>query len=188
MARSKEFDRDQALAAAIGVFREHGYEGSSAGMLTDAMMIGRQSLYDTFGDKWRLYCEAVRAYAVAETSAHIAALNGGDRALAGIRRMIDRVIGTATTPSLGVGSICEFGETRADLVDIRTAASRGLHAAMVETIRAAQTEGDLAAELDPDDVATFLVASIAGIRIAGRSGAGEARLRALGALALRALR
>lgn len=188
MARSKEFERDQALAAAIGVFREHGYEGTSAGMLTDAMMIGRQSLYDTFGDKWRLYCDAVRAYSVAETSAHVAALKGGECALSGIQRMIRRVVETAAMPCLGVGSICEFGETRADLVDIRTAASRGLHAAMVETIRAAQAEGDLAAELDPDDVATFLVASIAGIRVAGRSGAGEARLRALGALALRALR
>lgn len=188
MARSKEFDRDRALAAAIGVFREHGYEGTSAGMLTDAMMIGRQSLYDTFGDKWGLYCDAVRAYSVAETSAHVAALKVGESALSGIQRMIRRVVETAAMPCLGVGSICEFGETHADLVDIRTAASLSLHTAMVETIRAAQAAGDLSPELDPDDVAVFLVASIAGIRIAGRGGAGEEQLQALASLALRALR
>ncbi len=56
MARPKEFDSDKALNTAIGVFSEHGFEGTSAGMLTDAMKIGRQSLYDTFGDKWQLYC------------------------------------------------------------------------------------------------------------------------------------
>ena len=62
MARIKEFDRDKALDAAVGVFREHGFEGTSTEMLVRAMKIGRQSLYDTFGDKWRLYRTAVRRY------------------------------------------------------------------------------------------------------------------------------
>ena len=55
MARPREFDADAALDGAIGVFREHGFEGASAEMLVNAMGIGRQSLYDTFGDKWQLY-------------------------------------------------------------------------------------------------------------------------------------
>ncbi|MGY4354123.1 hypothetical protein ACVW0J_000616 [Bradyrhizobium sp. i1.7.7] len=28
MARTKEFDQDEALDAAIGAFREHGFEGN----------------------------------------------------------------------------------------------------------------------------------------------------------------
>lgn len=188
MARPKEFDRQLALDAAIGVFREHGYEGTSAGMLTDAMKIGRQSLYDTFGDKWRLYCEALRSYAAAEISAHLVALKDGKSALEGIRGMIGRVVATARMPCLGVGSICEFGETRQELVEIRVAAGGVLQATIAEKLRAAQAAGEVSAELDPDDAAMFLTASIAGIRIAGRGGAPDARLRALGALALRALR
>ncbi len=39
MARHKEFDRDTALHAAIGVFSEHGYEGTSTGELLTAMKI-----------------------------------------------------------------------------------------------------------------------------------------------------
>jgi AcrR family transcriptional regulator len=54
MARPKEFDEEQVLDAAITVFREHGFEGTSAEMLVRALGIGRQSLYDTFGDKWQL--------------------------------------------------------------------------------------------------------------------------------------
>ena len=70
MARPREFDADTTLDGAIGVFREHGFEGASAEMLVKAMGIGRQSLYDTFGDKWQLYRSAVRRYGMAECSAH----------------------------------------------------------------------------------------------------------------------
>src|SRR6516225_6494104 len=109
MARPKEFDQDEALDAAIGVFREHGFEGTSTPMLVDAMGIGRQSIYDTFGDKWQLYCVAVRRYATAEVAEHLAALRGPARAIDGISAMIDRVVREAHKACLGVGSICEFG-------------------------------------------------------------------------------
>jgi len=56
------FVEEQALDAAIDVFREHGFEGTSAEMLVRALGIGRQSLYDTFGDKWRIYLSSVRRY------------------------------------------------------------------------------------------------------------------------------
>lgn len=95
MARIKEFDRDEALDAAIAVFREHGFEGTSTEMLLKAMKIGRQSLYDTFGDKWKLYCLAVERYSASETSAHIALLRGKPRALEGIRLVMERVVDNA---------------------------------------------------------------------------------------------
>ena len=44
-----------ALDGAIALFREHGYEGTSAQMLVHAMRIGPQSLYAAFGEKWQLY-------------------------------------------------------------------------------------------------------------------------------------
>src|SRR6202166_2628716 len=90
MARPREFDAEQALDAAISVFREHGYEGSSAQLLVDAMGIGRQSLYATFGDKWQLYRSAVRRYGMGECAAHFVALRSGVRALDGIDAMLRR--------------------------------------------------------------------------------------------------
>src|ERR1700736_7028989 len=92
MGRSREFDVDTALDGAIGVFREHGFEGSSAQMLVDAMGIGRQSLYATFGDKWQLYRSAVRRYGMGECAAHLDALRSGPRAIDGINAMLRRVV------------------------------------------------------------------------------------------------
>src|SRR5258705_11506004 len=127
MARRREFDTDAALDGAIGVFREHGFKGSSAEMLVNAMGIGRQSLYDTFGDKWQLYRSAVRRYGMGECSAHFDALRSGVRAIDGIDAMLRRVVKTAYQTCLGVGSICEFGVSRSDLAEI--------HAPLAKTLR-----------------------------------------------------
>ncbi|MEM1450231.1 MAG: TetR/AcrR family transcriptional regulator [Planctomycetota bacterium] len=60
--RPKEFVREEALAAALGTFWEHGYAATGLADLTESMGIGRQSLYDTFGDKRALFMEALAAY------------------------------------------------------------------------------------------------------------------------------
>ncbi|WP_447952749.1 TetR/AcrR family transcriptional regulator [Sphingopyxis chilensis] len=188
MARPKNFDDDVAIDAAIGVFREHGYEGTSAQMLVDAMGIGRQSLYNSFGDKAGLYSAAVRRYAIGETRAHREALRTGSRAIEGIFAMVDRVVREAGKPCLGVNSIAELGTSWPVLNEIRAAADRSLRTAIVTQVEAAQVEGDIAGDLDPDLIATWFVASFAGIRIAARGGASPEHLTSLGELTLRALR
>ena len=61
--RPLSFDRDAALQAAMLTFWRHGYETTSIADLTDAMGITAPSLYTAFGDKRRLFLEAVRLYA-----------------------------------------------------------------------------------------------------------------------------
>lgn len=188
MARPKEFEEEAAVDAAIAVFREHGYEGTSAQMLVDAMGIGRQSLYNTFGDKWGIYRAAVRRYARCEISAHRAALASRPTAADGIHAMLERVVGEAEQGCLGVGSIVEFGQANPELVELRATSGSALRALFIETIQRGQQEGDVAADLDPAEIATFLVAAIAGIRVAARGGATAAHLERLVDLTLRALR
>ncbi|USB35106.1 TetR/AcrR family transcriptional regulator [Paenibacillus sp. YPG26] len=62
MVRPKEFDEQTALAAAMQVFWEKGYEAASMGDLTERMKIGRPSLYATFGGKKELFEAALKAY------------------------------------------------------------------------------------------------------------------------------
>ena len=59
MARTKEFNPEKSLDAAVEVFWEQGYEHTSLDALMDKMGIARQSLYDTFGDKRALYLKAL---------------------------------------------------------------------------------------------------------------------------------
>jgi AcrR family transcriptional regulator len=188
MARPKEFDPVEALDGAIAVFREHGFEGTSAGMLVDAMGIGRQSLYDTFGDKWGLYCAAVRRYTDLETQAHIACLRDGARAIDGIKAMVDRVVNDRHEACLGVTAVCEFGRSRRDLSKVHDTAYRALHAAVAAALEAARRQRDIASDLNTEEAAGFLLASMVSIRVARRGGATKLQLRALGELTMRALR
>ncbi|WP_018900781.1 TetR/AcrR family transcriptional regulator [Rhizobium sp. 2MFCol3.1] len=188
MARPREFDTAQALDAAVQVFREHGFEGTSAAMLTKRMRIGRQSLYDTFGDKWKLYLSAVSRYSTLETSAHISTLNSKENAFEGIRAVVERVVAEARMPCLGVNSICEFGVRQTELSAQHALAAERLRVPFVKRIREAQLAGDLTSELEPDAVVDFLVTTFSGIRIAARGGADDGKLKALGEIALRALR
>ena len=188
MARAREFDTDAALDGAIAVFREHGFEGASAQMLVDTMGIGRQSLYTAFGDKWQLYCAAARRYGMGECAEHFDALRSGARAIDGIYAMLRRVVKTAGQPCLGVSSIYEFGAARPDLKEINALLAKSLRGAVAARVRDAQREGDVAPGLDPKAIAEFLIANIAGIRVAGRGGADRATLTGLADTAMRALR
>jgi hypothetical protein len=102
--------------------------------------------------------------------------------------MLRRVVETADQPCLGVSSICEFGASRPDLKEINASLATSFRGAVAARVRDAQREGDVAAGLDPEAVFEFLVANIAGIRVAGRAGADRATLTSLADMALRALR
>src|SRR6476646_1840238 len=61
--RPLSFDRDEVLQKAMLAFWEHGYENTSIAELTEVMGITAPSLYTAFGDKKRLFLEAMHLYA-----------------------------------------------------------------------------------------------------------------------------
>ncbi len=137
------------------------------------MRIGRQSLYDTFGDKWKLYCSRgtlIRS----ETSAHIALLPR-QTACTGRYPVGDgtRCLDNANEACLGVNSICEFGQRRPDLAALHHAADLRLKNAAIERIREAQAAGDLAGSLPAEAVPISSLPISPVCRIAARGGAGR---------------
>ena len=62
MGRTKEFDKEQALDAAMQLFWERGYEATSIQELVDATGVQRQSLYDTFGSKHEIFLQSLMRY------------------------------------------------------------------------------------------------------------------------------
>jgi AcrR family transcriptional regulator len=191
MARPKAFDRDTALQSAIALFREKGYAGASTEDLLGAMGIGRQSMYDTFGDKRGLYLAALERYNVDNVGEFVREMEAGATPLGGLEAALKgfaRRAGAGREGCMGVTAIFEFGDSDPDVAAITDASSRAQLAALERQLRAAIAAGEVAPGLNVKDAAAFVVANVAGMRVAARSGAGAAALERIATFTMRALR
>src|SRR5258706_1958536 len=113
MVRPREFDRDEALDRATRVFWAKGYASASTEDLLAAMNIGRQSLYNAFGDKRKLYLEALERYQHESSARHLARLNSSASPLGGIEALLLGLIskddGVRALGCMGRWEECEFG-------------------------------------------------------------------------------
>ncbi len=191
MARHKEFDRDTALKAAISVFTEHGYEGTSTDALLSAMKISRQSMYDTFGDKRSLYLAALDRYNTDSVSALVADLR---RDATPLKALEDTLIAFASRPEteagrgcLGVSAVCEFGRTDKEVSGLTDKASRLLSTAIQAILEEGKKRGEVADDVETIDAVQFLGATLSGMKVSARNGASPDTLRAIARLAIRSL-
>jgi TetR/AcrR family transcriptional repressor of nem operon len=191
MARPSEFDRDQVVANAIRVFARHGYEAASTSDLLDAMGIGRQSLYGAFGDKRRLFLEALKQYSAASLDELRQALAGGATASAALEAALVVGLGGADnleTGCVGVGSIAEFGRSDPEVNALNDAAAHDVVAAFAARVREGVDGGELDPALDSEAAGRLLLALRSGLKIAARGGADESEVRELARLGLLALK
>jgi TetR/AcrR family transcriptional repressor of nem operon len=144
MARPKEFDREEALAKAIAVFTAYGYEGASTETLLTGMRISRQSMYDTFGDKRRLYLDALRRYSSDSTAEIIGVMHSQASAFKGLEAaLLAFASRPATRPQdgcLGVSASTEFGRSDPAICAITDAAGTTMGAAFERIVRKGQAE------------------------------------------------
>ena len=83
----KRFDRDVVLEKAMQLFWERGYEATGMTQLLERVGIGRQSLYDTFGDKRSLYLATLDHYFRTRGGPILAQLRGPGSPMANIKRV-----------------------------------------------------------------------------------------------------
>ncbi len=93
--RPREFDKEQALAKAMQVFWEHGYEGTSMSTLVSALGIASARIYAAFGSKQQLFEQAVALYEAGEGGFADRALASADITEA-IRQMLCTAVDTYT--------------------------------------------------------------------------------------------
>ena len=192
MPRPKEFDREVAVERAMSVFWSKGYAATSTDDLLEAMKIGRQSMYDTFGDKRRLYVEALWRYQLESVAGHIKRLRSMASPLAGIEALLVGVISSDRTTRekgcMGVGAICEFGNADAELAQLRVKSGGMLRKALVERLQDAQAAGELGETVDVERAARFVETTMFGLQVAARAGESTRSLRDMAAFAIAGLR
>lgn len=192
MARPKEFDRDNALEGAVQVFARRGYDGATTEELLTGMNISRQSMYDTFGDKRRLYLQALRRYCSGSTAEIIGTMYSRASPLEGLEAaLMEFAARPARSPEegcLGVGATMQFGRSDPDVVAVIDQSGETLIAAFERLVRAGQRAGEMAPDLEPNAAAQFLSSVLIGLKVSARAGVTSAALRGIVRTALRSLK
>ena len=147
------------------LFWSQGYEATGVADLLETMEIGRQSMYDTFGDKRSLFLEALRAYFSEQGTRVVGQLRAPGSPLANLKA----VFAQWEQMLAEIGPFgCLMGNTAAELGPHDEEAAQIVRGGFVrvsrelaETIRLGQEAGEIRAG-DPDELASLIVATIQG--------------------------
>jgi TetR/AcrR family transcriptional repressor of nem operon len=172
MARTREFDTDRAVGAAVKTFRDKGFAGSSIQDLVDATGVGRGSLYAAFGDKDGLYRAAMDRYRSDYAEPLLAMLDSGTSARTLVRQtlqgLVEEILRDGDQQScLIVSAAAERFHGDAQIEQHVRETTNALEDAFTRVITDGQACGEFGSAAKPRDLARFLIATIHGLRVTG---------------------
>ena len=199
--RTREFDTEAAVGAAMELFWAKGYEATSVDDLVARLGIGRGSLYAAFGSKHALYLRTLDRYRCEQMGGALAALDDPDAPLRPtLRRFFDALVADMLGDAAPTGAHAEgaadaarreprprgcfmVNATTERAARDRDGAARvrdnlaAMEEALERAVRRAQARGEVAASKDARALARFLAMAVQGLRVAGAAHPHRAALR-----------
>ena len=176
MPRPKAFDVEAALDKAMRLFWLQGYHQTSTRDLVAHLEIGRQSLYDTFGDKKELYLSALDRYLATRLEHHLSKLEtltaSRKEVLEYFAAMVELL--DSDSPSKGcfvANSIVDMSASDSNVARRAGAYVNRLEMGFLASIERSVRRGEVAECHDPPAVARFLVSTILGMSVSAIGGA-----------------
>lgn len=190
--RPRGFDRDQALTRALDVFWRRGYELASVAELCSAMGVNPPSLYAAFGNKSKLFLEAVDFYEhrywdatwealEVEADIHQAVANFFD---ASARILLSPQAPCGCLVALAAVSVSDASVEVREAIDALRLEGKAL---FVKRLKRAVKECQLPAQTELKSLAGALNTMLEGLSIQARDGLSTSEMRRLAAHAVRLL-
>ena len=190
MPWEKTFDEDDAIAKAMKVFWEKGYEPASIADLIAGTGITRGSLYNAFGGKEQLFVKALLKYDQDNRRAFLAELEAMDDPRRAIAAAFDGIVAETLADTEKKG--CFIVNTASELATHGEEVNRIVHNGIREfeaffrrSIEVAQARKDIPESLDPEATAKALLAMVVAIRVLGRGVFDKSALTTIADQALR---
>ena len=187
--RPLSFDRDAALHQAMLLFWRHGYEATSIAALTAAMSVTPPSIYAAFGDKKRLFLEAVARYLSGPVTA-ATLIDDAPTARAAASSLLHAAAmgftGEGTPPgcllaSAAISCSADAADVQAELAALRS----GIEARLTGRITRAVITGEMPDWSDADALSGHVMCVIQGMSTLARDGAPREKLLRVAELAMR---
>ena len=173
MSRPKEFDQTSALDRAMELFWDQGYEATSLADLERHLGIGRQSIYDTYGNKLGLYRKALDRYSRVPVTHLLGRLEAGGAHA--IRSFFDRLIAHQSCPR---PPACFMVNSAVELAPLDHGVRlrvndhfRRLEASFLAALSTASTDEDISGlgTTDPRAAARMLACATLGLLVAAKA-------------------
>jgi len=174
MARTKEFDTEEVLEKAIGVFWDKGYTACSIQDVVEGLGLSRSSIYETFGDKRQLFLAALKKYqreGVDSMRHNLEAATNVRQALKDIFYAILPVgpDGSMQKGCFLVNSGIELAPHDPEIAAIVQANRQEIEEILRSAIQKGQDSGLISRKLDALSIARFFFTTISGLRVSATS-------------------
>lgn len=168
MAGVKRYDRVELLDRAIELFRREGYTATSTADLVEELGVNRKSMYAEFGSKQGLFEAALQRYDQHHLSDVLSPLEAADAGAEAIRAAFAGYASASDGWARGRG--CLMCNTAVERAALDPGARRHVDAyferltlAFRHALENARRAGDLQAEADLDELASFFTMSLVGV-------------------------
>lgn len=186
--RPREFDFDDAVRDATAVFQAHGYTATSMVHLIEGTGLSRGSLYKAFSDKHSLFLAALDRYAANGLSRLSNDLDKEPPREA-IRTTLRHYARLSTAREghrgcLVTAAAMELLPADDEVRERVSATFKRMQNLLATAIRRGQSSGEISTRCDARAHARFLLCTIEGMRVLGKTGPSEAEMEALIAIAM----
>ncbi|MFK7821568.1 MAG: TetR/AcrR family transcriptional regulator [Planctomycetaceae bacterium] len=188
--RPRDFDEVAVLDAAMNTFWNQGFDATSYNDLVEATGLGRQSLYQAFGDKRSLFTAVLRHYGQRVTQKSVEILDRPGASTQNIRDWLNRLRENSVRDRNG----CLLTNTAVEIVphdpDVAAIVQRELQRvenALRSAVKRALDCGELPEQTDAGEMATYLFGIAQGLMVMGRLGLSRAKLKRYTTVALAVL-
>jgi AcrR family transcriptional regulator len=189
--RPRAFDRQIALDAAMRLFWERGFEGTSFDELISAMDISPSSFYNAFKSKEQLYKEATQYYIDGPGEWFARALSEEGDVKKAFERLVESAAIALTRDDLPAGCMISLTGThmppsltsvRKTVVSYRAMGEQLL----AERLKEGIAQGQLPPDTDAKLLASYFGTVLRGMAVQARDGKSRKRLRDIGQMAMKA--
>ena len=184
MSRHAEYDRNTVVTQATAVFWDKGYGKTSVGDLVKATGLQPGSLYAAFGNKKGLFLEVIDQYNQ-RFIARIRQLRADEgpaiEKIHGLlRQMVDEAAaGDADRGCLNVNALLEMSRHDAEIASRLRGYNAELRKAVAWIVKDAQAEGDVPPDRNANELATFVINNIWGVKVMCKSRPDRGSLEAI---------
>ena len=175
MARTKQFDENQAIDAAMRKFWENGFDGTSMHDLEQCTELNRTSLYNAFGNKRALFERALGCYNERVLGELFALLESAPTVKQGISDLLHAVLENQFDRNNPGGcmmalSVLESAQHDEQTIETMQQTMHGLKRELQSRLSNAKKSGELSKALDVSGVAATITTTIAGMAVMAKAG------------------